>query len=414
MVVIRPFKAIRPSADKVQEVASLPYDVINSKEAAKLTANNPYSFLHIDKSEVDLAEDISPYDESVYAKAKANLAAFLEKGWFIQDKEPQLYVYELTMAGRSQTGLVTCTSSDDYLTGKIKKHEFTREEKEIDRIRHVDTCDANTSPIFLTYKGQKAIDTIMTKTMEQAQILYDFTSFHDVRHRIWPLKDPTDIHEITELFANDVDALYIADGHHRTESAVKVGLKRRKSNPNATADAEFNYFLSVLFPANELAILDYNRVISAPLPEQFMEQLGQAFELEVSDLGQYKPQNPGEIGMYLHSSWYKLTIKPEVIPNDEVGSLDVSILQKEVLEKIFDIQDIRTDNRIDFVGGIRGLGELEKCVDSGGFTVAFAMYPTTVEQLLAVADANLIMPPKSTWFEPKLLSGLFVHDLESK
>lgn len=412
MVKVSPFKAIRPKEAIADKLASLPYDVLNTQEARELGKENPFSFLHIDKAEIDLEDTISPYDDRVYEQAQTNLQTFLDKGWLKKDSKAFFYIYQLIMGGRKQTGIVACTSIDDYINKKIKKHEFTREEKELDRIRHVDACDANTSPIFLTYRHQQTIDQIVANWSIANEPLYDFTSFHDVQHRVWAIDDDITIERLAKAF-EEVEALYIADGHHRTESAVKVGLKRREQYPDRNESAEFNSFLAVLFPENELAIWDYNRVIDIPLETTFRQQLETAFEVKEQPAC-YKPTSPKHVGMYTAGKWYELKVKAAYIPSDAVGKLDVSILQAQVLTPLFGITDIRRDERIDFVGGIRGLEELERLVDSGKQTIAFAMYPTTIEDLLQVADANEIMPPKSTWFEPKLLSGLFVHDLESK
>ena len=411
MVTIHPFKGIRPAAEFSESIATLPYDVLNSAEARELGKNNPYSYLHIDKAEIDLPETLSPYDEQVYAKAANNLEAFLQKQWLIQDDRPLLYLYELTMNGRAQTGLVTCTSITDYTDGKIKKHEFTRPEKEVDRIRHIDACDANTSPIFLTYRRNEHVQTLTDDWKKSHDPVYDFTSFHDVTHRVWLVDKPEIIDQLVEAFAQDVPALYIADGHHRTESAVKVGQKKKETQPNATESAEFNYFLSVIFPKEELEILDYNRVVNVPIEADFFERLEKNFTVKKTDTG--KPTHSKTFGMYIDKQWYALTAKKAILSEDPVAGLDVSLLQNYVFADIFDIQDVRTDKRIDFVGGIRGMTELEQLVDSGKWSAAFAIYPTTMDDLLTVADAGKIMPPKSTWFEPKLLSGLFVHDLET-
>jgi uncharacterized protein (DUF1015 family) len=411
MVKIHPFKSIRPAQEFSAQIATLPYDVLSSAEARKLGENNPYSYLHIDKAEIDLPESLSPYDDQVYAKAASNLQDFLQKHWLIQDDQPLLYLYELTMNGRAQTGLVTCTSIADYIEGKIKKHEFTRPEKEVDRIRHIEACDANTSPIFLTYRRNELIQQVMDQWKNTHQPVYDFTGFHDVTHRVWLIDDAQVIEQLVENFAQHVPTLYIADGHHRTESAVKVGQKKKEAHPEADASAEFNYFLSVIFPKEELEILDYNRVLNVPIEKDFFEQLENNFILTKTELG--KPTQPKSFGMYLAGQWYRLTAKETILSADPVKGLDVSLLQEYIFADIFDIQDVRTDKRIDFVGGIRGMQELEQLVDSGKWTVAFAVYPTTMDDLLKVADAEKIMPPKSTWFEPKLLSGLFVHDLKT-
>lgn len=412
MVVIRPFRSLRPTPTLVKEVATHPYDVLNSAEARALAADNPHSFLHIDKAEIDLPVELSPYDPQVYQKAATNLADFLDKGWLLKEEQPALYLYELTMNGRAQTGLVTCTSIEDYVSGKIKKHEYTRHEKEIDRINHIDACDANTSPIFLTYRQQGDIQDVIQDWQENHPPLYDFTHFYEVGHRVWLVDEPEVIEQLVTAFAN-VPALYIADGHHRTESAVKVGLKRKAEFPKANEHSEFNYFLSVIFPHDELAILDYNRVLNVPLPTDFLAQLARHFHVTPLTEKAYRPKRIGDFGMFDGQKWYNLKVKSEFVPTDVVAKLDASLLQTYVFENIFNITDIRSDQRIDFVGGIRGITELENLVKDGDFTLAFSVYPTEMDQLLAVADAGKVMPPKSTWFEPKLLSGLFLHDLES-
>ncbi|WP_035054405.1 DUF1015 domain-containing protein [Carnobacterium pleistocenium] len=413
MVKIKPFKAIRPAEEYANDIASLPYDVLSTNEARKIGRQNEKSFLHIDKSEIDLAEENSPYAEEVYQKAASNLKEFLSKKWLVQDDEDQFYLYQLTMNGRSQMGLVVCASIKDYQEKKIKKHEFTREEKEVDRIRHIDAADANTSPIFLTYRDQESIDELIEQWVTENEPMYDFSSFHEVKHKVWVIDQKTVINQLEKLFEQNVAELYIADGHHRTESAVKVALKRKETYPNEPDEAEFNYFLAVLFPASQLAILDYNRVVNGLIEEDFLDQLAEKFEIEKVSAS-YKPDRPKTIGMYLQGDWYKLTIKPAFISNHPVKGLDVSLLQEHVLTPLFGIKDIRTDKRVDFIGGIRGMQALSDAVDKGSFTVAFSMYPTKIDELIRVADSGEVLPPKSTWFEPKLLSGLFVHDLESK
>lgn len=406
MVKVRPFKAIRPEEAIAGQLAALPYDVVDAQEARQLAQNDPYSYFHIDKAEIDLPEDSDPYAEEVYQTAAANLADFLAKGWLQQDTCPKYYLYQLTMNGKSQTGLVCCTAIDDYVNGKIKKHEYTRHEKEIDRMNHIKACDANTSPIFLTYRQKAEIQLVIQKWQENHAPLYDFTSYYQVDHKVWQIDDETIIAQLEEDFEK-LPALYIADGHHRTESAVKVGLEKRAAGKNSS---ESDFFLSILFPADELNILEYNRVVHAPLPPDFFRQLAVNYAVHSTDLK--KPQATGQVHMYLEGKWYQLTAKET--PNDPVEKLDVSLLQKQVLAPVFGIKDIRSDQRIDFVGGIHGAEKLEELVDSGSWTVAFSMYPTQMEDLLAVADAGEIMPPKSTWFEPKLLSGLFLHELESR
>lgn len=408
MVLVKAFKGIRPNEDLVSRIAELPYDVVNSKEAKELAKDNPYSYFHIDKAEIGLPESVSQYDESVYETASANLATFIEKGWLVKDDVAYFYLYELTMKGRTQTGLVACTSIDDYMDGKIKKHEFTRYEKEIDRINHMKACDANTSPIFLTYKNKDSVKNIITNWKETHKPIYDFESYHDVSHKVWIIDDAEIANQLSRDF-EDVESLYIADGHHRSESAVKVGVEKRN---NQTNSLESDMFLSILFPADDLEILEYNRVLNVPISEDFLTVLEKQFKVEKTN--ETTSKNPGDIHMYLNNQWYKLTILEENRSTDIVEKLDVSYLQTHVFEDIFGITDIRSDNRIDFVGGIRGSEELEKMLESDDWNLAFAMYPTQMDELLAVADADKIMPPKSTWFEPKLLSGLFLHDLETK
>ena len=412
MAVIRQFKAVRPTPAMAEKVAALPYDVVNSEEARDMTAGKPYSFLHVDKAEIDLPVGIDIYSPEVYAKAKENLDNLIANGILIQDDKPMLYIYELTMEGRSQTGLVACTSIDEYINGIIKKHELTREDKEQDRIRHVDICNANTGPIFLAYRTVDKISEIINKIKKNLP-LYNFTAEDGIKHRAWVIDNEDDINNLVELF-KDVPSLYIADGHHRNASAAKVGLKRRIEKPDYTGDEEFNYYLSVIFPSDQLKILDYNRVVidlNGMSDEEFITKLSEKFDIK-NVSGRAKPEKQYDFGMYLNKKWYMMTAKSSIITEDAVKGLDVSILQDNVLIPLLGIGDIRTDKRIDFVGGIRGLGELEKRVDSGEMKVAFAMYPTSIEQLMTIADEDKIMPPKSTWFEPKLRSGLFIHSLE--
>ena len=412
MAVIRKFKAIRPTSEMAEAVAALPYDVVNSEEAREMTKDKPYSFLHVDKAEIDLPVDTYIYSPQVYAKAKENLDKLVSDGILVQDNKPMLYVYELTMDGRSQTGLVACTSIDEYLNGIIKKHELTREDKEQDRIRHVDICNANTGPIFLAYRTVDEISAIIENVKKNAPD-YDFTAEDGIKHRAWVIDNDETANKLIELF-KAVPNLYIADGHHRNASAAKVGLKRRAEHPDYTGDEEFNYYLAVIFPSDQLKIMDYNRVVkdlNGMTSEEFMNKLAEKFDIHEAD-GRAKPEKQYDFGMYLDKKWYMLTAKENLRVNDAVAGLDVSILQDNVLIPILGIGDIRTDKRIDFVGGIRGLGELERRVDSGEMKVAFAMYPTSIDQLMTIADENKIMPPKSTWFEPKLRSGLFIHSLD--
>jgi uncharacterized protein (DUF1015 family) len=412
MAILHPFKGYRPTRELCEKVAALPYDVMSSSEARIMVKDSPYSFLHVDRAEVDLPEGEDIYSPKVYAKAASNLNQMIENGTYIQDSKPVLYVYALTMDGRTQTGLVGCSSIDEYISGKIKKHELTRADKERDRINHVDACNANTGPIFLTYRANKAVDDIISQ-VTSASPEYDFVSEDNVRHTVWVISDDNTIAELTELFKT-VDSLYIADGHHRNASAVKVGLKRREEKPDYTGDEEFNFYLSVLFPDNQLHIMDYNRVVkdlNGLSSDEFVSALKQKFDIVPSDVA-VSPSKAHTFGMYIDGRWYTLTAHTDIISDDAVAGLDVSVLQNEVLSPILGIGDPRTDKRIDFVGGIRGLNELEERVDSGKMRLAFSMCPTSMAELMAIADAGKIMPPKSTWFEPKLRSGIFIHKLD--
>ena len=415
MATVKPFRAVRPEAKQASEVAALPYDVMNSDEAREMVVGHPVSFLHIDKAEIDLPKDVDVHSPQVYEQARNTLQKMIADGVFIQDNTPCFYLYRLTMNGRSQTGLVATTSIDEYLDGTIKKHEFTRADKEQDRINHVDYCDANTGPIFLAYRGEDQIQTLTENWKAANDPIYDFTAEDGISHTVWQIADPDTIQKFAAAFGK-VPALYIADGHHRTASAVKVGLKRREENPNYDGTEEFNYFLSVIFPDQELSIWDYNRVVkdlNGLTTEGFLDTIQDAFHPElVKDADEARPANAHQFGMYLDGKWYRLSFDAEKLPEDSITRLDVSILQKELLEPILAIGDPRTDKRIDFVGGIRGLQELERRVDNGEMKLAFAMYPTSVAELMQIADENKVMPPKSTWFEPKLRSGLFVHLLK--
>jgi len=414
MAVVRAFKAIRPEPKLADKVAALPYDVMDSNEAREMVKGNPYSFLHVDKAEVDLDPSIDIYDKRVYEKARENLQNMIKDGIFIQDSKPCLYIYKQVMNGRAQIGLVGCTSIDDYMNNIIKKHEHTRADKEQDRINHVDYCNANTGPIFLTYRAKKQINDTVNGWMAAHKPVYDFVSEDGIGHTVWVIDDNSVIAALEKEFA-EIDYLYIADGHHRSASAVKVGLKRREQFPDYKGDEEFNFFLSVLFPDEQLYIMDYNRVVkdlNGNTTEEFIKKVSEKFEVEpYSGEGPYKPEQKHTFGMYLDGKWYKLAAKPGTFDEkDPVDRLDVSILQNNLLRPILGIQDPRTDKRIDFVGGIRGLKELERRVD-GGMKVAFSMFPTTIDDLMSIADAGQVMPPKSTWFEPKLRSGLFIHEL---
>ncbi len=411
MATVKPFKAIRPAKGKEKNIAALPYDVYNRMEAKEAVKNAPLSFLRIDRAETQLPDDVDMYDDCVYQKAKELLSEQIEKGDYVTDSEACFYLYELIMNGRSQTGIVACASIDDYLQNVIKKHENTRADKEVDRIKHVDTLNAQTGPIFLAYRDEPVLNQIINRNKEK-QPIYDFTSEDGITHKVYVIDDVTDINRICEAF-RAMKQIYIADGHHRCASAVKVGLKRRDENPGYKGTEEFNYFLSVLFPENELMIMDYNRVIrdlNGLSEKEFMDKLLLLTDiLEKSDTP-IRPRKKGQVSMFLNEVWYLLAFKAISLCNDPVKGLDVSVLQDCILQPLLGITDPKTDKRIDFVGGIRGLEELERRVHTD-MKVAFAMYPTSIQELFAVADAGLLMPPKSTWFEPKLRSGLFIHSL---
>ncbi len=411
MATIRPFCCVRPNVDVAERVAALPYDVYNRKEAKEEVQREPLSFLKIDRAETSFDDSVDTYAPEVYEKAKELLQKDMAEGIFEKDNDSAYYIYELIMEGRSQTGLVACASVDDYVNQVIKKHENTREDKELDRITHVDTCSAQTGPIFLAYRSQKVINDIVEKT-KKSQPLYDFTAVDGISHKVWKIADSTDVEDIRKAFEK-IDRIYIADGHHRAASAVKVGLKRRAANPNHDGSEEYNYFLSVLFPHDQLMIMDYNRVVkdlNSWTKEEFLQKVEENFEIQKSQ-EPVKPEKKGTFGMYLDKQWYLLTAKNTFFEGkDAVGRLDVSVLQDYLLGPILGIGDPRTDKRIDFVGGIRGIGELEKRADTD-MKIAFSMYPTSITELFDVADQNLLMPPKSTWFEPKLRSGLFIHQI---
>lgn len=410
MALVKPFSAYRPRKDIVSDVAALPYDVYNRAEAKEVVAANPLSFLRIDRAETAFDDSVDTYAPCVYAKAKELLEDMISKGEYVLDTQDMYYIYELTMDGRKQTGIVACASIDDYMNGVIKKHENTRADKEVDRITHVDTCNAQTGPIFLAYRAQANIDAVVDN-IKKNEPEYSFTSEDGITHRVWLISEPEDVNTIKVSF-DGLNDIYIADGHHRAASAVKVGIKRRDANPNTLGDEEYNFFLSVLFPHNQLKILPYNRVIkdlNGLSKEEFFQQISNCFDVVPVDEA-YSPETKCSFGMYLDGQWYKLTAKESIIKDDPVDGLDVSILQDNLLGPILGIEDPRTDKRIDFVGGIRGLGELEKRATTD-MCLAFSMYPTSIEELFDVADANMLMPPKSTWFEPKLRSGIFIHKL---
>lgn len=412
MAVFRGFKAIRPAQDKQELIPALPYDVMSSDEAREMVKDNPYSFLHIDKAEIDLPLGTDLYDDAVYEKANENLLNLINTGALIQDDKPCLYIYRQIMNGRHQVGVVGCASIDDYKNNVIKKHEHTLAKKETDRIRHVDTCNANTGPIFLTYRKKDEISAILSAWMDEHNFEYDFIS-DGVEQTVWAIDDDETVEKLSALF-DEVPAMYIADGHHRCASAVRVGEMHREAKPDYDGTEEFNYFLAVAFPDKDLEIMDYNRVVSdlnGNSVGNFIARLKENFVVEKAN-GQYKPTEKHTFGMLIKNEWYSLKAKENIIDDsDPVARLDVSILQDNVLSEILGIENPKNDDRIDFIGGIRGLDELEKRA-STDMELAFAMYPTTVDDLMSIADAGLIMPPKSTWFEPKLLSGIFIHSLD--
>lgn len=410
MAVVKPFRAVRPSEELAPKIAALPYDVMNSQEAKEMVEGNEYSFLRIDRAEINFPELLDPHDPRVYAKAREILDQMVAKEQFIQDDRECLYIYRQIMDGRAQTGLVACTSIDDYNNDVIKKHEFTRPDKEQDRIDHIKAVQAQTGPIFQTYRDDPEITQIINTWMEEHDPVYHFTA-HGVEQICWVVDCREIVSRLVSLFGK-LDHLYIADGHHRSAAAVRVGMELREQNPDPSA--EFNYFLSVIFPASDLKIWPYNRVVRdlyGLTKEEFLQKVEEHFKLKEAPCSPYTPEAKGTFGMYLDGQWYKLTIKPERVPDDLVKSLDVALLQDQLLDPILGIKDPRTDQRIEFVGGIRGLKELERRVQED-MAVAFSMYPTSIEEVMAVADSNQVMPPKSTWFEPKLLSGLFIHKLD--
>jgi uncharacterized protein (DUF1015 family) len=407
MSIIQPFKALRPQPQLAKQVASRPYDVLNSSEAKKEAAGNPASFLHVTKSEIDLAESIDIHDAQVYEQAKENLTAFIKRDVLFRESKDCYYIYQLIMHGRSQTGLVCVSSVDDYENDIIKKHEFTRPEKELDRINHIKTSGAQTGNVFLAYRNNLSLDTLIENWKKTKTSVYDFVADDEIQHTIWVVNDELTIQNISSIFKNEIPCTYIADGHHRAASAAKV---RAALGAHATKNAD--YFLTTLFPSNQLYIMDYNRVVKdlhGLTPAAFIEAVAVKFEVEQLSKEPFKPAALHEIGMYLNGSWYKLTAKPGTYTQDPIGILDVTILQNNILDAILGISDPRTDSRVDFVGGIRGLQVLADRVDNGQFAAAFSLYAVTIDQLFAIADTGNVMPPKSTWFEPKLRDGLLTH-----
>lgn len=411
MAVIKPFTAVRPAAEYADKIAALPYDVYNRAEAKVVCEANPISFLRIDRAETQFDDSVDTYAEEVYDRARDTYVEMKNKGYYLSDNKPCYYIYELTMDKRSQTGIVACASIDDYSNNVIKKHENTRADKEADRIHHVDTMSAQTGPIFLAYHSDNTINSIISEYKKKTPV-NDFVADDNISHRVWIIDDKDDISSIYDAFSK-MNAIYIADGHHRCASAVKVGLKRRSENPGFTGDEEFNFFLSVLFPDEELMIMDYNRVIkdlNGHSSEEVFNYLKSKGTLTLCGKEAVKPDKKGRCTMYFEDNWYTFDFNEDICSNDPVKGLDVSVLQDAVLNPLFGIEDPKTDKRIDFIGGIRGLKELERRVHED-CKIAFAMYPTQIEELFNVADAGLLMPPKSTWFEPKLRSGLFIHEI---
>lgn len=415
MAILRPFKGLRPPQNIAEKLASRPYDVLNSVEARIEAHGNPYSLLHIIKPEIDLPADIDEHAPEVYNQAKINLDKFRANKWLDQDKEEYLYIYAQTMNGRTQYGLVGCAGVEDYLSGIIKKHELTRADKEEDRMKHVRVTNANMEPVFFTYPSVKEIDEIVSEIVTNQQPEYNFTAVDGFGHHFWVIRDKATIKQLTDLFSK-VPYTYVADGHHRTAAAALVGKEKKMSNPNHKGDEEYNFFLAVHFPSDQLTIIDYNRVVkdlNNLSKEEFFNKLEKVFIIEEKGTEIFKPNRLHTFSMYIDNKWYSLTAREGTYnDNDPIGVLDVTILSQLVLDQILDIKDLRTSKRIDFVGGIRGLGELKKRVDIGEMAVAFALYPVSLEQLIDIADTGNIMPPKTTWFEPKLRSGLVVHLLD--
>ena len=413
MVRVKPFAAIRPPKDIVTEVAAPPYDVLNSQEAKDMAGEK--SLLHITKPEIDFDPLLEDHDPRVYDRAVKNFADWQARGWLVRDPKECYYVYAQTMGARTQYGLVLCAHTDDYASGLIKKHELTRKDKEDDRMVHVRIQNANIEPVFFAYKDNPELAAIVAKA-SAGKPEYDFIDENNFGHRFWPITDDATIARITEIFTNEVDAFYVADGHHRTAAAARVGAEKRGQNPHHTGNEEYNFFMAVCFPEGQLKILDYNRVVkdlNGLSPEEFKQALKTDFELADRGTEPYAPSKLHEFSMYLGGRWYSLVAKPgRYDDSDPIGVLDVTILSNLVLDKLLAIKDLRTDKRIDFVGGIRGLGELSRRVDSGEMEVAFALYPVSMQQLMDIADSGNIMPPKTTWFEPKLRSGLAIHSLD--
>jgi uncharacterized protein (DUF1015 family) len=413
---VKAFRGLRPPVEIAAQLASRPYDVMNSAEARVEADGNQYSLLHVTKAEIDLAEGIDEHSQEVYDKVVENFNDFKQKGWLVKDDKAKLYIYAQTMDGRTQYGIVGCAHVDDYFNNVIKKHELTRKDKEDDRMIHVNITNANVEPVFFAYPAHQEIDQIVENIVKNEKPVYDFVAKEDgFGHTFWVIEDEKTVARIEEIFEKEIPALYVADGHHRTAAAARVGQERRASNPNHTGNEEYNYFMAVIFPDSQLKIIDYNRVVkdlNGLTEEEFLAKLNDTFVVEKAGKEIYKPSKLHEFSMYLGGEWYKMTAKEGTYDdNDPIGVLDVTILSNNVLDKVLDIKDLRTSKRIDFVGGIRGLGELQRRVDNGEMKVAFALYAVSMQQLINIADSGNIMPPKTTWFEPKLRSGLVIHEL---
>jgi uncharacterized protein (DUF1015 family) len=416
MAVVKPFRGLRPPGAIVKDLACLPYDVMNTEEARKMAKGKECSLLHITRSEIDLSADIDTHSEEVYKRSVESFTRWQKKGWLVQDKTPGYYIYAQTMKGRTQYGIVGCASVDDYLNGIIKKHELTRPDKEQDRMVHIRANNANIEPVFFAYPAVREIDDIVSKIVAKEKPEYDFVAEDGFGHHFWLVKKPETNRQIEHLFAEKVPYTYVADGHHRTAAAALVGKEKRENNPSHKGTEEYNYFMAVHFPDNQLQIIDYNRVIkdlNGLTPQEIISRLEKGFIVAEKGTGTYKPRKLHNFSMYLEGKWYSLTAREGTYnDSDPIGGLDVTILTGQILSPILDIQDLRRSKRIDFVGGIRGLGELRKRVDSGEMKVAFALYPVSMKQLILIADSGNIMPPKTTWFEPKLRSGLVIHLLD--
>ena len=416
MAIVKPFRGVRPPRKFAEDLACLPYDVMNTAEAKEMAGGKECSLLHITRAEIDLPPDTDVHSEEVYKKSRDNFALWKNNGWLVQDEDPHFYIYAQTMAGRTQYGVVGCASVDDYLNGKIRKHELTRPDKEQDRMIHIRTNNANIEPVFLTYPAVKEMDTIVKKIVKKKKPEYDFTAEDGFGHHFWVIHDPDLNNRIEDIFARKVPFTYVADGHHRTAAAALVGKEKREKNPGYKGTEEYNYFLAVHFPDDQLRIIDYNRTLkdlNGLTSAEFLTRLEKGFEIKNKGTRTYKPGKLHDFSMYLEGQWYSLTAKEGTYDDkDPAGMLDVTILTNQVLTPVLDIQDLRRSKRIDFVGGIRGIKGLKNRVDSGEMKVAFALYPVSMKQLITIADSGNIMPPKTTWFEPKLRSGLVIHMLD--